>query len=146
MVAISSFLTDDRVVKVANTTVARAYLIRDAIRSDPAPSPTVKVASFRGEVGKPCLTAASAVERVIEQLNECPDRIVRPRGGGIAFIFLAGARYAMLETDEEGTTVALLSDRSTDSEAETWVVEADGLTMAVRKIRSFLGLPHGTQP
>ena len=137
----NSFLTDDRVIPLANTTVARTYLSGDVVQYDTA-NPVSKVASFRNVVSTACFEAASTVERVIDQLNECPDRVVRSRPGGIAFVFLAGARYAMLETDEEGITAALLSDRSTDSEAETWVVDANGLTTAMRRIRSFLGIAH----
>jgi len=139
----SSFLIEERVAPLVTTTVGRAYLTGDSTRSDPSVSPVVKVAGFRHELTALCFSAASAVERVLEQLSEQPDRIVLPRGGGLAFVFLNGARYAMLESDDDGVTVAMLSDRTTDSEAETWVVESDGLTKAVRKIRSFLRAPHG---
>ena len=138
----SSFLTEEMVAPLVRTTVGRAYLA-DAARSDPAASSVTKVAAFRKDLTELCFSAASAVERVLDQLSERPDRIVRPRGGGLAFVFLAGARYAMLESDDEGVTVAMLSDRASDSEADTWVVEAGGLTNAVRKIRTFLGAPHG---
>lgn len=142
----SSFLTDDRVIPVAKTTVARASLAGNAIRSKPAPNPISQVASFRNEVSNVCLEAASTVERVLDQLNECPQRIVRTRSGGVAFVFIAGTRYAMLETDEEGTTAALLSDRSTDSEADSWIVDSGGLTSTVQKIRAFLGALHASSP
>jgi hypothetical protein len=150
MEAASSFLTEDRVAPLVRTTVARNYLAsvkeqspRNTSRSDAGPT---KVDSFRQQVGEPCLLAALAVERVLNQLGDCADRTVLSRGGGIAFIFLGGSKYAMLECDEEGALVALLSDRASASEAETWVVEPGGLTAAVRKIRSFLGAPHAAHP
>ena len=147
MEAASSFLTENRVAPLVTTTVARTYLASvpeqssiNALRTDP------RVEGFRQRVSRPCFLAASAVERVLNQLGDCADRIVISRAGGIAFIFLGGSKYAMLESDEEGSLVALLSDRLSTSEAETWIVEPDGLTAAVRKIRSFLGSPHGTHP
>lgn len=143
MDGISSFLTEERVAPLVSTTVGRAYLAGDVTRSDPAASSPTKVTAFRKELTEACFSAASAVERVLDQLSERPDRIVRPRGGGLAFVFLGGARYAMLESDDEGITVAMLSDRASTAEADTWVVEAGGLTKAVRKIRAFLGAPHG---
>ncbi len=143
MDGISSFLTEERVAPLVSTTVGRAYLAGDATRSDPAASSATKVAAFRNELTDFCFSAASAVERVLGQLSERPDRIVRSRGGGLAFVFLGEARYAMLESDDEGVTVAMLSDRASNSEADTWVVESGGLTKAVRKIRTFLGAPHG---
>jgi len=142
MEGIKSFLTEERVAPLVSTTVGRTYLAREA-RSDPSASAYGEVATRRAELTEPCFTAASAVERVLDQLGEKPTRIVRPRGGGLAFVFLGTSRYAMLETDDDGVTVAMLSDRSNDSEADTWVVEAGGLTHAVRKVRAFLGAPHG---
>lgn len=107
------------------------------------PSPTARrVDVFGGKVSSLCLLGAAKVERVLDQLGEYPDRVTQPRGGGIAFIFLAGDRNAMLETDEEGTTVALLSDRAVDSEADAWVVDSGGLTTAVRRIVAFVGQRH----
>lgn len=144
MDGISSFLTGERVAPLVSTTVGRAYLAGDVARSDPGASSDTQVPAFRKELTESCFAAASAVERVLEQLSERPDRIVRPRGGGLAFVFLGGARYAMLESDDEGITVAMLSDRASTAEADTWIVEAGGLTAAVRKIRAFLGAPHGT--
>lgn len=138
----SSFLTEERVAPLVSTTVGRTYLSREA-RSDPSASVQSEVATRRAELTESCLKAASSVERLLNQLGEKPNRVVRPRGGGLAFVFLGASRYAMLETDDDGVTVAMLSDRSNDSEAETWVVEAGGLTNAVRKIRAFLGAPHG---
>jgi hypothetical protein len=105
-------------------------------------SSAAKVGAFRNDLTLACFSAASAVERVLDQLSERPDRLVRPRGGGLAFVFLGGVRYAMLESDDEGVTVAMLSDRASNSEADTWVVEAGGLTKAVRRIRTFLGAPN----
>jgi hypothetical protein len=146
----SSFLTDDRVTRVVTTTVARTYLATDdppqGTRSSSEVRPPDKVDAFREDVSDPCLVAASAVERLLNQLGDCADRIVRPRGGGLAFIFINGDKYAMLECDEEGTTAAMLSDRSIDSEAETWVVDSNGLTGTVRKIRAFLGAPRAAYP
>jgi hypothetical protein len=143
----SSFLTENRVTPLVTTTVAGAYLAsvpeqspRDALRADP------KIDTIRQQVSGLCVRSALAVERVLNQLGDSPDRIVLSRAGGIAFLFLGGSKYAMLECDDEGSLIALLSDRSSASEAETWVVEPDGLTTAVRKIRSFLGSPHATHP
>lgn len=148
----SSFLTDEKVVPRVMTTVAGTYLVNappgstGVQRSAAAGRPESKVFALQGEVSEASLTAASAVERVLDQLGDSADRIVRSRSGGIAFLFFAGPRYAMLESDDDGSTVALLSDRATDTEAETWVVDPDGLTSAVRKIRSFLGAPRGAYP
>ncbi len=139
----SSFLTEERVAPLVSTTVGRAYLTVDATRPDPVATSAIKVASFRNELTEVCFSAASAVERVLDQLSERPDRIVHARSGGLAFVFLGETRYAMLESDDEGVTVAMLSDRASNSEADTWVVETGGLTRAVRKIRAFLGAPHG---
>jgi hypothetical protein len=135
-------LTGERVAPLVSTTVGRTYLAAEA-RSDLSASANREVAARRAELTGPCFTAASAIERLLNQLGEKPDRTVKPRGGGLAFVFLGGSRYAMLESDDDGITVAMLSDRSNDSEADTWVVEAGGLTNAVRKIRAFLGAPHG---
>ena len=152
MEAASSFLTEEKVVPRVNTTVARTYLVNSPpsspgrTRSDPSGSLASKVSALQGNASTSCLAAASSIERVLDQLGDCADKIVRSRSGGIAFIFIAGSRYAMLECDDEGVTVALLSDRSIDSEADTWVVDTDGLTGAVRRIRAFLGAPHGAHP
>ena len=151
MEAASSFLTQEKVVPRVSTTVARAYLVNDSPSSaGPSRSEPVglasKVSALQRDVSKSCLAAALAIERLLDQLGDCANRIVRSRSGGIAFIFIAGSRYGMLECDDDGVTVGLLSDRSTDSEADTWVVDSDGLTSAVRKIRMFLGAPHGAHP
>lgn len=152
MTVSNSFLTDERVVRRVSTTVARTYLVnvppnsRAGIRSDPEASLPSKVSALRGQVGELPLAAAATVERVLNQLGESADRIVPSRSGGVAFLFFVDSRYAMLECDEDGVTVALLSDRSKDEEAETWVVDSDGLTSAVRRIRSFLGAPRGARP
>ena len=141
------FLTGDCLEPLVKTTVAGPYLAsvpEQPSRSDARDGP--KVDDFRERVSSRCFCAASAVERVLDQLGDAPDRIVLSRTSGIAFVFLDEARYAMLESDEEGALIGLLCDRSSDSEAETWVVESTGLTAALRKIRSFLGSPHGTHP
>jgi hypothetical protein len=149
MEATDSFtLTARTVSKIVNTTVAGPYLVtyagaaRRAHAARAIGTASAKLGRFQSEVSDPCIVAASVVERVLDQHGMCADRIVRSREGGIGFIFFAGPRYAMLEIDDEGTTVALLSDRSIDAEAETWVVEADGLTNALRKIESFLTATH----
>lgn len=149
MEQVSSFTsTSDRVVRAVTTTVAGGYLVnsRGAPSSAPDEGVAGKVDHMRGEVTTEALQSARTVERVLSQLGERPDRIVRSRGGGIAFLFLARGRYAMLECDDEGVTIALLSDRSTDSEAETWIVAPGELTSAVRRIRSFVGASHGSHP
>jgi hypothetical protein len=151
MESASSFLTQEKVVPRVSTTVARTYLMNSPsssgrTRPDLTANFASKVSTLQGEGTKSCLAAASAIERVLDQLGDCADRIVRSRSGGIAFIFVAGSRYAMLECDDDGVTVALLSDRSSNSEADTWVVDANGLTGAVRRIRTFLGAPHGAHP
>lgn len=135
----NSFLTETRVEPVVTTTVARNYLV--TISADaPTPAPrATRVESFRGKVSSACFEAAVALERVLVQLGAQPSRTLPSRPGGIAFVFLRGARYAMLECDDEATIIAMLSDRSRDEEAETWIVDPDGLTSAVRKVRSFLG-------
>ena len=145
MQLVNSFTsTRDRVAPVVTTTVAGSYLMN--ARGAPTPAQEEDSSSrldrFRCEVTPKTLRAASTIERVLAQVGERPDRIVRSRGGGIAFIFLAKTRYAMLESDEDGVLVVLLSDRSTDSEAETWVVASGELTEAVRKIRTFVGPQH----
>lgn len=146
MEATSSFLTEDRVAPLVTTTVARTYLASVPLQPKANPRSEAKVESFQSQVSLPCLQAAAAVERVLNQLGDPADRVVLSRAGGIAFVFLGGAKYAVLESDEDGSLVALLSDRASTSEAETWVVEPNGLTAAVRKIRSFLGSPHGANP
>ena len=140
----SSFLAKEMVTRVVTTNVANRYLasVLEPHR-DEAPD---SIEAFRTQVNEACFLAAATVDGVINQLGDCADRIVLSRAGGIAFIFLGGSKYAMIECDDEGSRVALLSDRSRDIEAETWLVEPGGLTLAVRKIRSFLGSPHGTQP
>lgn len=149
MEQVSSFTsTWDRVKPVVTTTVAGAYLVNS--RGAPGPAPeenlTAKIDRLRSDVTTEALQAARTVERLISQVGERPDRIVRSRAGGIAFVFLARTRYAMLECDEDGAMVALLSDRATDSEAETWVVASGELTSAVHRIRSFVGARHGSRP
>ena len=142
----SLFLTTDHVAPLVTTTVAQTYLKTGVALASQRPQSTSDVESLRDEVGLGCFQAAAAVERVLHQVGEAADRVVLSRGGGIAFIFLGGARYAMLEADEDGSLVALLSDRSSTEEAETWIVEPGGLTAAVRKVRAFVGPPHGANP
>lgn len=144
MEANSSFLTEDRVRPVVTTTVAGTYLANVPLQPKPRNDP--KVETLRHQVSRECFEAASAAERVLNQLGDPANRVLLSRAGGIAFIFLGGPKYAMLESDEDGSLVALLSDRASSLEAETWVVESTGLTAAVRKIRSFLGSPHGANP
>jgi hypothetical protein len=146
MEAISSFLTEDRVAPLVTTTVARTYLASVPLQPKANPRAEPKIEGLRSQVSLACFQAAAAVERLLNQLGDPADRVVLSRAGGIAFIFLGGAKYAMLESDEEGSLVALLSDRASTLEAESWVVEANGLTAAVRKIRSFVGSPHGANP
>lgn len=146
MEATSSFLIDDRVEPVVTTKVARDYLVSVPFQPKTNQRTDPKVEGLRRQVGDASFTAASAVERALNQLGAPADRVVISRAGGIAFIFLGGAKYAMLESDEDGSLVALLSDRASTAEAETWVVESNGLTAAVRRIRSFLGSPHGANP
>lgn len=49
-------------------------------------------------------------------------------------------RHAYLMLDGEGELLAMLSERSTDAEAEaeTWIVKPGKLADAVRRIREFL--------
>jgi hypothetical protein len=146
MEAGSSFLTDNRVAPVVTTTVAGTYLASVPLQPKNSPRADAKVEPFRLQVSPECFRTASAVGRVLDQLGEPADRVVLARSAGIAFIFLGGAKYAMLESDEDGALVALLSDRASSVEAESWVVEPGGLTTAVRKVRSFLGSPHDANP
>lgn len=139
---ISSFLTDDRVAPLVTTTVADTYLASVPLQPKSNPRTDPKVEAFRLQVSRECFQAAAAVEHVLNQLGDPADRVVLSRAGGIAFIFLGDSKYAALECDDEGSTVAMTSDRSTDSEADAWEVESGALTGTVRKIRSFLGAPH----
>lgn len=62
-------------------------------------------------------------------------------------IFRSGNRLAMLECGLDGSVSALLRDRSTNAEGETWVVTPDALEGTVRRIKNFLDpSPTGPKP
>lgn len=94
--------------------------------------------AFRHQVTRECFQAAAEVERVLNQLGAPADRVVLSRAGGIAFIFLRDARYAAFECDDEGSTVAMRSDRATDAETDAWEVESGAITDAMRAIGAWL--------
>lgn len=140
----SSFLTESLVRPLVATNVVADYLISV---SGPRFDHDVSVLeAFHNQVSERCFIAANTVLGVINQMRDRADRIVRSRSDAIAFIFLGETKYGMLESDEEGVVVAMLSDRSRSAEAETWVVEPGGLAHAVQRIRAFLGTQHGTKP
>lgn len=139
MEVVNAFLTEQRVVPLVTTTVVSSYLITVAQRHPRNRTSSTRVTEFEAVVGPQCLSAARTLERVLDQLGVRPTRTVRSRAGGIAFVFLCGPRYGVLECDDEGAVVAMLSDRSTHDEAETWIVEPDAFTAAASKVRAFLG-------
>jgi hypothetical protein len=144
MEANSSFLTKALVKQLVTTNVVDNYLV--SVREPRLGGDVSKLDEFQGQVSERCFLSAGTVEGVVNQLGDRADRIVRSRSDSISFIFIGEAKYAMLECDEDGAIVALLSDRTSSSEAETWVVEPGGLTTAVQRIRTFLGAPHGANP
>jgi hypothetical protein len=66
--------------------------------------------------------------------------------GGIALTFANGPRIAMLECDNDGDIVAMLSDRAVDQDAETWILDSDidtSIPIALRRIQAFVGEKTG---
>jgi hypothetical protein len=69
-----------------------------------------------------------------------PDHVTSSAMGGIALTFARGRRLAMIECDNDGDILAMLSDRSTDGDAHVWQVDAtdEGLRGALAMIADFI--------
>jgi hypothetical protein len=74
-----------------------------------------------------------------------PDHVTASAIGGVALTFVRGRRIAMLEGDNEGEIVAMLSDRATNDEPLAALVEPTdaAIVRALTAIKNFVGGPRG---
>jgi hypothetical protein len=61
--------------------------------------------------------------------------------GGVALTFANGPKIAMLECDNDGDIVAMMSDRSLDQDAETWILGSNfdtSIQDALHRLHAFV--------
>ena len=73
-----------------------------------------------------------------ESLSEYDWRMSITRTGDVVMTFIRDRRYGVLTEDADGDLVLMLTDRSSEEEAEAEVVEGE-CSSVVDKIRAFLG-------
>lgn len=90
---------------------------------------------------EPYPEAAAAAALVLAGLADYlsgPPRVAVTRSGNVALTFSRDRRYANLECDSDGDVVLTLTDRSTDDEAEAFVVTGERASVLATRIQTFL--------
>lgn len=92
-----------------------------------------------GTPASPAATSrAHAVLATAGRLCIRPDRVAITRSAGVAITFARGRRYSIFECDAEGDVVLTLTDRVSDREADTYMVERGDEAGNLDKATRFL--------
>lgn len=84
------------------------------------------------------MSRAYAVLATAGRLCMRPDRVAITRSSGVAVTFARGRRYSIFECDAEGDVVLTLTDRASDREADTYLVERGDEAGNLEKATRFL--------
>lgn len=92
-----------------------------------------------GTPASPAATSrAHAVLAAAGRLCLRPDRVAITRSSGVAITFARGRRYSIFECDAEGDVVLTLTDRASDREADTYMVDSGDEAGSLEKATRFL--------
>ena len=104
----------------------------------PPPDAAGLDAAVLGSTNPANTIALTRARALLQSLPLRPSRIAVTTTGSIACTFIHGRRYAIFTCDQDGDIVLTLTDRSSDAEAEAWMVNTSAADALAKTVRGFL--------